>query len=288
MRITNQMKANNITAQLFKQTERMFKSQEQIVTGKIINRPSDDPVGMSSVLSYRKTLSSLEQYDKNMASAEVHIQTVDDILDMVGDLLTDAKRIAEDPNLDMSANLATEIRTIREQVRQLANQQINGNYIFGGDITDVEPFNNMGVYGGDGGTKDVIIGNNVQINIIADGQQIFQGVTDIFAELDDLEADLSAVPPDAAAIKSHALPISEAIDQLKTVRAANAGFYQRLDATKNHNEYFKLNVEDLLSQTEDADMAEAIIQLQSQQTTYESTLATSAMIIQKSLVDFLR
>ncbi len=287
MRITNQMKANNITAQLFKQTERMFKSQEQIVTGKIINRPSDDPVGMSSVLSYRKTLSSLEQYDKNIASAGMHIETVDDVLDMVGDLLTDAKRIAEDPNLDMSANLAVEIGTIREQVRQLANQQINGNYIFGGDVTSIEPFNTLGVYAGDGGTRDVIIGNNVQVNIIADGQQIFQGVTDIFAELDALQADLAAATPDAAAIKSHALPLSNAIDQLKTVRAANAGVYQRLDATKNHNEFFKFNVEDLLSQTEDADMAEAIIQLQTQQTTYESTLATSAMIIQKSLIDFL-
>ena len=40
MRVTNKMMANNVTAQLFRQTEQMAKTQEYIVTGKRINRPS--------------------------------------------------------------------------------------------------------------------------------------------------------------------------------------------------------------------------------------------------------
>ena len=72
------------------------------------------------------------------------------------------------------------------------------------------------------------------------------------------------------------------------MRAQNAGVHKRLDATDNHYSYFKLSVEEMLSQTEDADIAEAIINFKVQQTTYESTLATSSMILQKSLVDFLR
>jgi len=44
----------------------------------------------------------------------------------------------------------------------------------------------------------------------------------------------------------------------------------------------------LLSSLEDADMAEAIVDLQVQQTAYESTLATSAQIVRPSLIDFLK
>ncbi len=72
------------------------------------------------------------------------------------------------------------------------------------------------------------------------------------------------------------------------MRAQNAGVYKRLEATENHYTYFKVNVEEMLSKTEDADIAEAIIDFQVQKTTYESTLATSSMVLQKSLIDFLR
>ena len=77
MRVTNQMTANTVTAQLSRQTEQMAKTQEKIITGKRINRVSDDPAGMSRVLSYRQTISNLEQYNKNISNGKLHIDTVD-------------------------------------------------------------------------------------------------------------------------------------------------------------------------------------------------------------------
>ena len=94
MRVTNKIMADNIAAQLFRQKERMAETQERIVTGKRINRPSDDPVGISSVLSYRKSISSLEQYNDNIANAKLHIDTTDGVLEMVSELLREAKEIA--------------------------------------------------------------------------------------------------------------------------------------------------------------------------------------------------
>ena len=61
MRISNNMLASNITANLFKQNTLMYKTQEMIVSGKRINRPSDDPIGMSNIMGYRSTISSLDQ-----------------------------------------------------------------------------------------------------------------------------------------------------------------------------------------------------------------------------------
>lgn len=288
MRITNQMMADRINAQLFRQTEQMAKTQEHIITGKRINRASDDPAGMSSVLSYRKTLSGLEQYNENISNAKLHIEAVDSVLEMVSELLREAKEIAFDTAPDMRAQLAVEVAELRDQVLQMANYQIDGKYVFNGDSTDTAPYTGAPwTYGTDTGTKDVIIGENMSVNITADGSAIFgPNGNNVFDILDTLETALNA--NDAATIEAQIDELEIATDRIDTVRTRNAGIYKRLEATENHYAYFKVNVEEMLSKTEDADIAEAIINFKVQQTTYESTLATSSMILQKSLVDFLR
>ncbi len=287
MRISNQMMANNIIAQLFRQTEQMGKTQEQIITGKRINRASDDPVGISSVLSYRKTISSLEQYNTNISQGKMRIDTVDNILEMVGDLLLDAKEIAYDTDPDMRSEMAEDVAAIREQILQMANYQIDGEYLFSGDEVDTAPYNSTTwLYNGDDGTKDIMIGENMEANLTADGEDIFGADNDnVFNILNDLQTALNA--PNAADIEDQISRLDNAIDNLTSIRAREAGVYKRLEATENHNAYFKVNIQEMLSNTEDADVAEAIISFRTQLTAYESTLATSSMILQKSLIDFL-
>ena len=289
MRVTNKMMADNVTAQLSRQIEQMVRTQEKIVTGKRINRPSDDPSEISSVLSYRKAISSIDQYNDNIAKAKLHIDTVDDVLDLVDDILRQAKEIAFDPAPDMRAEMATEVASIRDQVLQLANYQIDGQYLFSGDLTTTRPYDSATwLYNGDTDTTDYIIGENMQVNIIADGSSIFgPDGANVFNVLNDLEAALTAVPVIETDITDQIANLDTALDRIDNVRARNAGVYKRLEATENHYDYFKVNLQDMLSNTEDANVAEAIINFQVQQTTYESTLATSSMIIQKSLIDFL-
>ena len=286
MRISNTMMANNVRTNLFRQNSLMYKTQEMIVSGKRINRPSDDPIGMSNVLGYRNTISSLEQYNENIKNAKMRIDTVENVLGIITDLLHDAKDIAFDSNPDMRLNLAQDVVSIREQVLQMANYQLNDKYVFAGDMTDTTPFNAAGVYAGDNGNADYMIGKNASVDIAADGANIFQGAADIFAVLDTLETEMMA--GNSTGIKNQITPIESAIDQINTVRAQNAGDYKRLEATENHYAYFKVNVEEQMSRTEDADLAAAIVDFQSQKTAYESTLATSSMILQKSLIDFIR
>lgn len=286
MRISNAMMAANIKASLFKQNGQMYKTQEMIVSGKRINRPSDDPIGMSSVMEYRSSISSMDQYSENISQAKIRIDTVENALEIVSELLHDAKNIAFDPDPDMRLNLAEDVAAIRDQVLQISNYQLNGEYLFAGDLTDTEPFNAAGVYAGDNGDAEYMIGQNAQVDVAADGSAIFQGVSDIFAVLDTLETELIA--GNATGITNQITPIEDAIDNINTIRAQNAGDYKRLEATENHYAYFKLNMQELMSRTEDADLAAAIVDFQAQQTAYESTLATSSMIMQKSLIDFIR
>ena len=291
MRVTNKMMADNVIAQLFRQRELMVKTQENITTGKRVNRPSDDPTEISSILSHRTTISKLDQYNENISKAKLHINTADDVMGMVSDLLRDAKEIAYDTNPAMRDEMAEQVASIREQVLQMANYQIDGKYIFSGDATLTAPYDNTTWnYNGDpaGAPKDYIIGENIKVDITADGRSIFgPNVTNVFKMLNDLETALTTVPAVSANITAQISNLDSAIDNITEIRSRNAGVYQRLEATENHYNYFKVNVQDMLSNAEDADIAEAIINMQVQQTTYESTLASSSMIIQKSLLDFL-
>ena len=291
MRVSNALMADNIQSYLFKQTEALLKTQQQIASGKRINRLSDDPIGMGQALGYRKTIASLDQYNENITSAQQHLNTVDEILAAVSELLEDAKDIAADLHPEMRTMLADQVVNIRDQVFQLANSRNNGNYIFAGDLTDTQPFEldtATGVYSymGDTGNKDHIIGEGLQVSIEADGSQIFQGVADVFDVLNDLETELRA--DNANGVTAQLPLLTDVVEGLNGIRAVNAGQSNRLEATENYNKTFKVNVEDLLSSVEDTDIVEAAINLQLQQTTYESTLATAAQIIRPSLIDFLK
>ena len=290
MRVSNAMMAENIQNYLYKQTKALLKTQESIASGKRINRLSDDPIGMGQALGFRRTISKLEQFNENITSARQHLDTVENILAAVTELLEDTKDIAADQDPSMRSMMADQVVTIRDQIFQLANSRNNGNYLFSGDLTDTQPFEldtATGVYSyqGDGGTKDHIIGEGLQVNIIADGSQIFQGAGDVFDVLNDLEAALRADDGDGV---TDQLPLlSEIVEGLNGIRAINAGQSKRLEATQNYNKAFNVNVSDLLSQVEDTDIVEAAINLQLQETAYETTLATAAKIIQPNLMNFL-
>jgi flagellar hook-associated protein 3 FlgL len=299
VRISNGMVASNIQGYLFQHTRKLLQSQERIASGKRINRPSDDPVGMGQAMGYRKSIASLNQYNRNITHAKVYIDNVENILGSITEFLTQAKKIAADPHPDMRGMLADQVAGIREQVLQLSNSKHDGNYIFSGHNNQTAPFalNTVTeVYeyvADDANSKNFIIGDGLELDIVADGGAIFFSEADddddentVFNVLLALEQALNDDDPEL--MKEQLQLIGDAIENLNTVRAVNAGKYKRLEATENHNKRFLVNAEDLLSRIEDTDMAAAIVDWQLEQTAYESTLAIAAKIIRPSLIDFLR
>ena len=96
MRVTNKMMTNTVTGNLFKNVKQLLKTQNVLSSGKRINRPSDDPIGMSKVLDYRKTICAIDQYDRNIAHGESWLNLTDSTLNAVGDSLIRAKELAKE------------------------------------------------------------------------------------------------------------------------------------------------------------------------------------------------
>jgi flagellar hook-associated protein 3 FlgL len=148
------------------------------------------------------------------------------------------------------------------------------------EVVDYETYN------GDSGEFRIILGDNLEVKINADGNTTF---TDIFYHLSQLQQGLQNPNLSAgnAQISAGINPLNTAYDQLSNVRAAGAAKYKQLEVTENQYAKLKLNVQEMLSLTEDVDIAKSIVELQNLETAYESYLAAAARIIQPSLMNFL-
>lgn len=303
MRITHNMMARMFTGVLRRQTLAMIGQQERIATQKRISRPSDDPAGAARVLSGRGLLSGLEKYASGIQQGKSRLEFNEETLKLLGDLVRQARRTAEEKSAGgvsaaERALAATTVREIADQVLQLANTRFHGEYVFGGDRRDVAPFVRDGegrvTYRGAGGAFLIPLPGGAPIAVDADGRNYFQneaaGGVDLFAELDHLIAGLEN--PDleegTAWIRATLDPLERAEVQLRNKRAEAAPQAYRLQATEEHLTRLRATVQAAIGRDEDADVAQAIVELKSLQVAYESTLAAASQILRPSLVDFLR
>ena len=156
MRVSNRQMTNIVKGDLFRNAEQLMKAQERVATRKLINKPSDNPIGMGKVLDYRKTLSSIDQYDRNISSAKSRTEFTDTLLENLHDLLNQAKQISAEHSNETGPELrqgaAQQVEGIYDQVLGLANTKYDGNYLFAGHDTDTIPFPRDEVITGAGST----------------------------------------------------------------------------------------------------------------------------------------
>ncbi len=132
--------------------------------------------------------------------------------------------------------------------------------------------------------------SNVNVNFDVEANNNGEGIEQ------DLEEAFFQDEPSEAAGGQGSIMLSEedlstfddAIDDSLNLRAELGAKMNRLDLTKGRLEDEILNQRELLSENQDTDMAETIMELRMEESVYQASLATGARIIQPSLVDFLQ
>ncbi|MFP4086544.1 MAG: hypothetical protein ACLFUL_07095 [Desulfobacteraceae bacterium] len=297
MRVTSKQMLNIVTRSVAARSGQLMKAQERVASMKMVNRPSDDPAGMNRVLDYRKRIVSIDQYLRNIMPAKTRVETTVNQLEEVHGLLREAKQIAESQAVSDSVSgqemAAAQIGDIYDQIRAIANTRLGGSYIFSGHVTDTLPFSEDGAYHGDDGEIKAIVGEGVLLKINAHGDETFtgDGVTDgvdIFEVLKDLKDALEADPYDAGHTLNQIDPLNQGIAQIQNTLSRQSTTFDRLEQTEDKWRNLKHVFESTVSETEDADMAQVVVELKAQQNAYEMTLATAAGVLQQNLLDFLR
>ena len=145
MRVSENMKFNTITENMFKSQDSYNKLAEKIASLKEINRPSDDPIGMNKVLNLRKSRDSVEQYTRNMDGCESWLTITESKLSAAGGLLADARVVAiaqstATSSAEVRSAEAGAVQQLIDEMLTLANSKYGGRYLFSGTKMDIDPF----------------------------------------------------------------------------------------------------------------------------------------------------
>lgn len=308
MRVTNQMMVSRFLQNLNANLALLSESNQKLSTGKRISRPADDPIAVARSLQMRTSLNETEQFLRNVASAVSWLEAADSAMSDVTGVLHRAKEIAvSGANGSLAdgslAALADEVDKMIEHVVQVANSDHAGRYVFGGFQTANPPFVatwaaapggwiqpvdgqmiTAVTYNGDSGTISYEVGNGVLASANAPGDAVFNQV---FQALIDLRDNLRS--RNQAAISNTSLALLDAsADNLWAWQAEVGARSNQLELTQQRLLVLKGNFQKLLSENEDADIPEVIMQLKMQENVYRAALDSGARIIQPTLLDFLR
>jgi len=291
MKVTQMSTYRSLNYQIEKSTRQRNDLYEQASTGKRVNRSSDDPAAIGPILSTTEELQKLDRYLETIGTTQNNLDIVDGHLDQVSSLLIRAKEIAISGS--NSSNSEEDLKTLGKEVEQLKNQlldianaKVDGNYLFAGYADKTMPFSgDPVVYNGTNDHKlvEVSAGQTVQTNLT--GSELFTNPTDIFATLNNLEAALNS--GDHAAVANQLDDIEKSAEQIRAARSQMGNINSHLDDVESLTEEIKIQMKSRLSSYEDADVVGVLTEIAKTEQSLEAALKISAQVSKLSLLNFM-
>lgn len=289
-RVTQQSIASSTLANLQLALGRVSQTQEQLSSGRLINRPSDSPTGTVSALQLRAETASTEQYARNaqdgldwLGTADSALTTSLSTLNRARDLVVAARSGAASPASREA--LATEVEQLRGHLLSLANSSFGGRPVFAGTAGTDVAFRPDGTYAGDAGSVERRIGPATTLRVDTPGEAAFGPNGQVFALLEDIAADLRSGAPTLGARLDD---LDAAHGRMLTAVADVGARYARLVATQQTADSRLLDLRSSLAEVESVDLPKAVMDLQIQEVAYQAALGSSAKVLQPSLMDYLR
>jgi flagellar hook-associated protein 3 FlgL len=296
MRITSSMSQRHLLSDLQRVQQRLSDAQNQVSSGKRVEKPSDDPLAAARATRLQADLDATATYSDSVDEAKSWLDASDSALSSLTDVVQRVRELTV-----QAANGATsdtgrqaikaEVDQLIKQAQSTLNQAYDGRYLFSGTKTDTPPYDvNTGTYQGDGNAilRTIGPGATVQVNATAPGSTL---PTDILGTLLPALRTLSQDLQDnnVAALGTTDL---KAIDAgLGTVTAARSqigAITNRVTAAKQRLNDVSDVTSVLLSNTQDADLPKSLTDLAMQQNALQSALQAGSTLIQQSLIDFLQ
>lgn len=273
-------------------------AQEQVTTGRRINRVSDNPADAVSALNQRATLRRMEQFSRNAEEAQSWFDAGDAALSNVSDRLASARAVLVQANSGANdatsrAALANQLRATRESILLAANSERGGRPLFSGNAGGSTAYDTNGVYQGDNGQVNLPITNGVTLRVNRTGPEVFgthnasdptQG--DVFQLLESLATAVET--GNTAAISAGLGQIDAATKTVATAQVQLGSRAAQLTDLTSSIEDGKVSLKTGISNKENIDFAEAIINMKTREAAYQAAIQATAKVIQPSLMDFLR
>ena len=292
-RVTQNMMMDRSYTSLQAGLSRLARTQEQLSTGRIINRPSDSPTDATSAMRIRAALSDQKQYARNAQDGIGWLGQIDSTLTSVTTQIRRAKELAlqgaNSANTSQQAReaLAIEVEQIRDSLISEANSTYLGRPVFGGVVNGPSAYSSAGAFVGVEGDVSRTVGRGVKISVIVNGPEAFgpDGAT-VFDDLAELATSLRA--GDSATLQGKLGDLDAALSRVTSVLGDVGARYNRLERATQAAQDLSLSLSSSLAEVENVDLARATMDLKLHEVAYQAGLAATARLVQPSLSDFLR
>lgn len=293
MRITNNVLVNNLKRNIWTNLKNMEELQMQMATGKSINKPSDNPTGLVTSLRLTTRIKEGKQYQDNVDNAISWLEGTEDALDGLSSIVNRIKELCVYGANGTLSNedrqkIGDELQQLIEESATIANTAYGDRYVFGGTNTTQRPYED-GVWNANEAIINYEIGVGITIPVNITAQEVFRyddPSKDLFGTLNNILDHL--INGNAEELGGNDLErLQGNIEQLLSCRSKIGAKVNRLELAKSRLEDQELKFTTLLSETEDIDPAEVIMNMKNQEYVYQSALAVGAKVIMPTLMDFL-
>ncbi len=278
------------------------QTTDELSSGRRILEPSDNPYGASQVIDLQSQLEGLGAYESNAQEGISWENTAASAMTSIGQVTQRVREL-----LVQSANgtynqsdlntMATQVEQLAESVKQDANTQYAGEYIFSGTATTTPPYEQGAndEYKGNEETVSRAVGPGASVTITTNistllGNGEASGDGKLLDTLRTIAKNMrSGVAAEREALGSTDLQTLDGnIETLTQLQATAGSAIDQLQTALTRNEDLQTSINGALSNTDSTNIATASIQYSNEQAAYTAALHAAATIVQESLLNFLQ
>ncbi|GAP22502.1 hypothetical protein [Leptolinea tardivitalis] len=290
MRITNRMVVNNNINNMTDAMDKLYDLQKQSATHKKYLKASDNPSNNASVLTLKSALQTSQVYEATAQSTKDWMDATDFALQQAGDITQRAisavmRGLSDTSGADTRKTIAEEIDGMIKEAMDVANTKHLDRYIFSGFTTNTVPFT-MGTDPADP-TKDMAIyktglpqdfqairrdigpGETITVNI--DGKTTFEHMINTLIKTRDALKDNNTTE-----LRVQAAQLDISLDEVTLATTINGSRIRALEAAQDRISESNKEIKALISQKEEANMAEVTAELANQENIYQTVITISS------------
>lgn len=188
MRISTRQTFLNSVSNMQTSQSKLADLQNQISTGKKLNKPSDDPVAAAQVVKLNRELAQTEKFQDNIDVTQRRLELEETVLDNLNNATTRIRELTIQAGSGVNSDsdrktIATEIRGLVEYSASLMNtQDSQGEYLFAGSKGFDKPYVQAGVgnydYVGDDGQRLIQVAPELYVPSNDSGQYLFEAASE--------------------------------------------------------------------------------------------------------------
>lgn len=286
--------------------ERLFISQEQITTGKKASTFQELSTSVQDSLSARQSRASVDTFRQT-------IRTIRQTIDIYDVQLTTITESARDLRASMmtaigqedGSGFGSQIEQAFQLVSSALNTKLNGKFIFGGANIDQPPVGISSLadlqalatsddaFANDGAKTSALIAEGIEFSFGQVADEVAGDIMASFRRLADFDSGPSGpfngklTAAQRAFLETEITNIEQAVQKAQTIQTRNGLNSNRLDTVDEQHGASQVFLEQLVSDIEDVNLAEAITRLNQDQTALEASFQAISVLSRLSLLNFL-